>query len=951
MSNVINLQSFFFQQPPPIDLQQQLDHVLLGSDFVAEQLQRAPQILSTLVDSQRLFRPMAASEFVSTLHARIHHLKNQQVETNEAFDIAIRQWRQCEYVRIIWRDLTGAADLIEVMNEVSYLAEAALQACVDWHFPRLLEQYGTPTAEDSGRALTQHDFMIIALGKLGAGELNLSSDIDLMFAFSEPGMTNRTLSNQEFFNRLGQKIIHSLHEISVEGFVFRVDMRLRPYGNSGALTQSLDALEAYYQDQGRPWERYALIKARAMTGGDANCARLQSIIAPFVYRKYVDFTAIHALREMKALINREVLRQGAAQDIKTGTGGIREIEFIVQVFQLIHGGRETCLQALSLFAALEAVLLLGLLPPAVGEELRQAYIFLRRLENRLQALQDRQTHQLPSDAHNQQRIARMMDFADWESFSQSLEQIRYRVRGHFSSMVRDASEEQRQVDPQWEWYQAWWSGEFTEQQTRDLLANTGFADVSRAIALMSEFRQSMHARNLQAQGRERLDQLMPLLLLRIAQCPQAELVLVRVLPIIEQIVRRSAYLSLLIERPHALQRLVTLCAASVWIPERIARFPNLLDELLYDFKQLRLPTLQDLQLTLEQQLLRAGEYDLEAQMEILRDFKNVHLFHVAVAEITGAIALMDISDALTFIAQTIIDAALRIASEHMIAQYGYPQGIDGPLKEIELAIIAYGKMGGFEISYGSDLDLVFIYRAQADLQTQGPKSLENGVYYGRLAQRVIHMLSTMTHGGRLYEVDTRLRPSGESGLLVCQFSYLREYLFNQAWTWEHQALVKARGLVGHAQLLQDFHQLRHKVLCYPRLDKILRIQVVSMRTKMLEHLGSNASEHIFDIKQDRGGVIDIEFLVQYGVLLYAQQYPELTLETGTIRSLRAFAARHLLAEVDAECLVAAYMAYRSTSHALILKNQQTQVDADEFVAYREQVQRLWRAFVCLGKKC
>ena len=799
--------------------------------------------------------------------------------------------------------------------------------------------------------LSQQDFMIIGLGKLGAGELNLSSDIDLMFVFSEPGVTNRTLSNQEFFNRLGQKIIQSLHEISVEGFVFRVDMRLRPYGNSGALTQSLDALESYYQEQGRPWERYALIKARAITGSGANCLRLQKIIAPFVYRKYVDFTAINALREMKALINREVLRLGAAQDIKTGTGGIREIEFIVQVFQLIHGGRETCLQTLSLFAALDAVMLLGLLPPSVGQELMQAYIFLRRLENRLQALQDRQTHQLSTDPNSQQRIASMMNFADWTAFSEALDKIRYRVRGHFSSMVRDVSEEQRQIDPQWELYHAWWSGELRKTQIRDLLVSTGFAESERALVLLADFRQSMQSRHLQAQGRERLDQLMPLLLLCIAKCPQAEVVLVRVLPIIEQIVRRSAYLTLLIERPHALQRLVTLCAASVWIPERLARFPNLLDELLYDFKLLRLPTLTELHQTLEQQLLRAGEYDLEAQMEILRDFKNVNLFHVAVAEITGAIPLMDVSDALTFIAQTIVDHAFRIASDHMIAQYGYPQGPDGPLKKIELAILAYGKMGGFEMSYGSDLDLVFIYCAEAELQTQGPKSLENCVYYGRLAQRIIHILSTMTHGGRLYEVDTRLRPSGESGLLVCQLSYLREYLFNQAWTWEHQALVKARGLVGNSDLLAAFTQLRHRVLCYPRLDKILRIQVVSMRNKMLEHLGSSASEHIFDIKQDRGGVIDIEFLVQYGVLLYAQQYPELTLETGTIRSLRAFAARKLISEDNAESLVVAYMAYRSTIHALILKNQQPQVDADTFVAYRQLVQRLWRDFVCLGHAC
>jgi glutamate-ammonia-ligase adenylyltransferase len=936
----MNIQSFSFQRAIPADMQAQLDRVLYGSDFVAEQLQRRPQILSTLVDSGRLFRHMTVSDFVASLAQYC-----QNISSHEQFDVAIRQWRMSEYVRIIWRDLTGLAELTEVMSEVSYVAEVALQACLDWHFPRLEKQYGSPLCGDV--PLTQQDFMIVGLGKLGAGELNLSSDIDLMFVFSEPGMTNRTLSNQEFFNRLGQKIIQSLHEISVEGFVFRVDMRLRPYGNSGALTQSLDALENYYQEQGRPWERYALIKARAITGSDANCLRLQKIIAPFVYRRYVDFTAINALREMKALINREVLRLGAAQDIKTGTGGIREIEFIVQVFQLIHGGRETCLQTLSLFAALDGVMLLGLLPPAVGQELTQAYIFLRRLENRLQALQDRQTHQLPTDAIFQQRIASMMDFTDWQAFSDALEKIRYRVRDHFSSMVRDVSEEQRQIDPQWELYHAWWSGELSQIQVNDLLANTGFANSERALNLMTDFRQSMHARHLQAQGRERLDQLMPLLLLCVAKCPQAELVLVRVLPIIEQIVRRSAYLTLLIERPHALQRLITLCAASVWIPERLARFPNLLDELLYDFKLLRLPTLPELQKTLEQQLLRAGEYDLEAQMEILRDFKNVNLFHVAMAEITGAIPLMDVSDALTFVAQTIVENAFRIASDHMIAQYGYPQGPDGPLPEIELSILAYGKMGGFEMSYGSDLDLVFIYQAEADLQTQGPKSLENGVYYGRLAQRIIHILSTMTHGGRLYEVDTRLRPSGESGLLVCQLSYLREYLFNQAWTWEHQALVKARGLVGNRELLNVFTQLRHRVLCYPRSDKILRIQVVSMRNKMLEHLGSNASEHIFDIKQDRGGLIDIEFLVQYGVLLYAQKYPELTLETGTIRSLRAFAARQLISEENADGLIAAYMAYRSTIHALILKNQQPQVDADTFLGYRQLVQRLWREFVCL----
>lgn len=924
-----------------------LPKVLSGSDFFANQLIQHPLYLTELLEKDELWNKQS-----KLYYARKVVVFDWLAMESEAFDRALRAFRNKAYIRIIWRDSLHLSTVQETMQDLSDLASILIKLCVRIHTKKLVQVHGKPT----NHAGIPQDLVVIAMGKLGAHELNLSSDVDLIFTYPEegetalePGMSaKKQLSNQEFFIRLGHRIIYSLNEVTSDGFVFRVDMRLRPYGQSGALASSFASLEKYYLDQGRSWERYAFIKARAITGEYKQVGNVFKFLNTFVYRRYVDYGVIDAIRKMKALINREVLRQGDVDNIKIGTGGIREIEFIVQIFQLIQGGQKSQLRTSRLLSALSVLESEQMLPEQVVFELREAYIFLRRSEHVLQAFDDRQTHLLPGDEEHRERMAYVMGFSAWHLYAQVLEKHRNLVRLHFGEMVKPDQEEEVSEDLQVELFQAWWLDELTSDQLFLLLQDTEFADIKTANLVLNDFRISVYARLMQRTEKERIDQLMPILLSCIAENELANTVLSRITMILEQVIRRSSYISLLIERPKALSQLIMLCGVSQWIPEELTRFPHLLDELLYDFHLMTIPTAKELREELRQQLLRVPEEDLESQMEILRMFKNVHRFHAAVAEIMQVFPVTEISDYLTLVAECLLQMALDISVQQLVAKYGLPQRSEAASSPdpIQILIIAYGKMGSMEMSYGSDLDLVFVYQAEPHLSTQGPKSIENQVFYARLVQRTIHILSTTTHGGRLYEVDTRLRPSGESGLLVCQLQYLEQYLLNNAWTWEHQALVRARAVAGHPDLSKDFDQLRQNILCLPRTEKILQIQIIKMRAKMMEQFGMPVDAAVFDIKQDAGGLVDIEFIAQYGVLLWAQRYPDLVQEVGTLKIIEAFSRLDLLSTVQAEQLSEAYIEYRSMIHLLIIKNLPSTITATKFEYHRTVVRSVWREFIC-----
>lgn len=928
----------------------ELQQVLAGSDFVAEQLRRDPAMAWRLTQERQLWRSLVPGEMASLLAAALADSASE-----EQLAQRLRRFRQQHQVRIIWRDLTRQAATMETTRDLSDMADVCLDQAYQWVYQQLASDFGTPFSH----AGVQQHMVVLGMGKLGAQELNLSSDIDLIFAFPAQGDTQggrRSLSNQEFFTRAGQRLIKLLDEVTVDGFVFRVDMRLRPYGDSGALVFSFNALEQYYQSQGRDWERYAMIKARVVAGDQQAGAELLGMLKPFVYRRYLDFAAIEALRNLKQMIQREVQRKGLQDNVKLGSGGIREVEFIGQAFQLIHGGRDRSLQQRPILAVLDVLATNVYLPDEAVDELKGAYLFLRDTEHALQAIDDRQTQMLPTDRLNQARVALVMGFGNWDEFRRQLELQRSRVERHFAGVIADPDEDQDQAQPPYAEWMTLLTGFPEPEQAREQLAEGGFRDPERAWSLLQTLMHSARVRAMQRMGRERLDIFMPRLLGMACEQDDPDLALERVMPLVEAVARRSAYLVLLTENPGALRELLVLCAASPLLAEQIARYPVVLDELLNAGRLYRPPETGELLDELRQQLLRIPEDDLEQQMEVLRYFKRAHTLRVAASEIAGSLPLMKVSDYLTWIAEAILQQVLQLAWRDMVRRHGVPRRHDGSACELDFIIVGYGKLGGIELGHGSDLDLVFIHDGDTEAETDGPRPLDGGRFYTRLGQRIIHMLNTQTTSGVLYDVDMRLRPSGDSGLLVTSLEAFARYQQEKAWTWEHQALVRARPLAGCAQLSHKFDALRAAVLGRERDEQVLRQDVLGMRQKMRDNLATQATragfdesafsaEALFDLKHDAGGIVDIEFMVQYAVLAWSCRYPELLRFTDNIRILDGLRDAGLIAGEDVQRVQEAYKAYRAAAHRLALQKQPGKTPGDQFHDYRHDIIRLWQQWL------
>ncbi len=924
---------------------QQLSRTWGGSEFVAAQCTRHPEwLVERLPDLER--------SYTDSCYAEALRQRLAEVTEEAALHACLRQFRNREMMRIIWRDFNRLAEMEETTRDLSNLADACIDEALNWLYGQACINWGTPMSRGrDGQPAEPQQLVVLGMGKLGAQELNLSSDIDLIFAFPENGETEggrRSLDNQTFFNRLGQKLIQALDNNTADGFVFRVDMRLRPYGQSGILSPCFNAMEEYYQDQGRDWERYAMIKARVVAGDRQAGQQLQSTLQPFVYRKYLDFSAFESLRDMKEMISREVRRKNLEGNVKLGSGGIREVEFIGQAFQLIRGGRDSRLQQRELRN------ILPLLPETVGmpelavDELLSAYRFLRNTEHAIQGFADQQTQELPRDESGQLRLAWVMGFENWDGFFTELQKQRGNVTRHFAEVIAPVQEEDEEQSRQDSW-QPLWQGEPDDSEAIALFAQSGHEDPEESLRLINNLRSSRRVELMQQIGRERLDTLMPLLLETVADNDSPTRTLKRVLQLVEAVLRRSAYFVLLIENPGALAQLVRLCSASSWFADQLAKQPILLDELIDVHSLYNPPDKEALQDELRQQLLRIPEEDTEQLMEALRYFKNAHVLRVAAAEISGALPLMKVSDYLTYIAEVVLEGALDIAWRMMTEKHGAPQREPGVPCDPDFIIVGYGKVGGIELSYGSDLDLVFIHDAAPGLATDGPKPIDCQVFFTRLGQRIIHLLNTATTSGQLYEVDMRLRPSGSSGLLVSSLKAFREYQLNEAWTWEHQALVRARVVAGCPRLQGRFEQVRKEVLGQRREPEKLRQEVREMRLKMREHLGSKSAKNgetgVFHLKQDAGGIVDIEFLVQYFALASAVDSSELITFTDNIRILDAVEQTGLLPPEDTELLREAYKSYRSVGHRLSLQEQSGVISAQEMQDLRSAVAAIWERVV------
>jgi [glutamine synthetase] adenylyltransferase / [glutamine synthetase]-adenylyl-L-tyrosine phosphorylase len=907
--------------------------VFAASDFVARSCARDAQLLPALITSGDLERALSREDFALRAPQPADMPADAQAQQ------ALRCWRRREFVRIAWRDLAGWAPLNETLTELSAFADTAISAALAHARRMLVARYGEPRSGD-GEA---QPLLIIGMGKLGGGELNFSSDVDLVLLFPEHGETDgaRGIANEEFFTRLGQALAQLLETPTAEGFVLRVDLRLRPFGDSGPLVSSFASFEDYLPRHGRDWERYAYVKARPITALERYAEIEANALRPFVYRRYLDYGVFESLREMKALIEREVARRELADHVKSGPGGIREIEFIVQALQLTRGGRDKHLQTPSLFAALARLEATGLLPATAAQELRAAYVFLRRLENRLQMLSDLQVHRLPSDALARERIALAMGAQDWPALAAGLERQRERVSHHFRLTFGGGEPDNAAVRVD---LGRFWDSEAEVAALDAALARAGFSDSGEVARLLLELRASALVRNLDEGGRRRLQALLPALLADVAGSSAQLPVLRRVLKIIEATGKRSAYFALLTENGAARERLIELCRHGDFLAAQIAAHPLLLDELIDERLLSLLPTRADFARELESRLEQLQEDDPEQQVEALRQFQRAALFRVAVADITGVLPLMQVSDRLTDIAELIVERAMQFGWRQMTSQFGVPSCSDGAsARAVNICAAGYGKLGGMELGYSSDLDLVFLHDSHGERQeTTGARPIDNQVFFVRLAQRIVHLLTMTSAAGRLYEVDVRLRPSGKGGLLVTNIEAFAEYQRQDAWTWEHQALLHARAVAGSPALRARFEAVRLEALCNHVRRDTLRGEVRSMRERMRREL-SRGDGARFDIKQDPGGVADIEFLAQYWALQWAREYPPVAMFSDTIRQLESAASADLVPQASVDVLTHAYRTYRAATHRLSLDDAPALAAATDFKETRAAVTRIWDA--------
>ncbi|MEI2742980.1 MAG: bifunctional [glutamate--ammonia ligase]-adenylyl-L-tyrosine phosphorylase/[glutamate--ammonia-ligase] adenylyltransferase [Candidatus Competibacter sp.] len=921
-------------EPPKGAALEQTLRVWACSEFVARACIREPAQLMALMAQGGLSAAYGPGEYARRLERRL-----AEVADEPQLNIALRDFRRWEMIRIAWRDLTDAAGLEETLGDLSDLAEQLIDQALARLHEGQCQRYGQPRDADG----QPQRLVVLGMGKLGGRELNFSSDIDLIFTYPRQGQTDgaRSVSNEEFFRRLGQRLSKLLAEPTAEGFVYRVDLRLRPFGDSGPVAMSFSAFEDYYQNHGRDWERYAMIKARVIAGDREAGERVLAGLRPFVYRRYLDYSAFASLRDMKALIAQEVERKGVRRNVKLGPGGIREIEFIGQAFQLIYGGREPALRERGILRVLDLLDASGRLPAAAVEQLKQAYEFLRRVENRLQAWADQQTHLLPDDDLGQRRLAFAMGFSSWSAFDQELARHLEAVAQQFAQVFGEADDSK--PVPAKTGLATLWQVEPDEDRALAVLDDHGFEEPALAWNRLRALKHGFSYRSMSLRGRERLDGLIPRVLEAAALAPRPTATLERVLDLLEAVARRSVYLALLTDHPQALAQLIKLCAASGWIGKHLARYPLLLDDLLNPAALYAPLDRRQLARDLKRQLARVAPEDSEEILNALRYFKQTQVLRVAAADVSGAMPLMIVSDHLTEIAETLLREVLELAWADLLPKFGQPRcAVDGVERDARFAIVAYGKLGGIELNYGSDLDLVFLHDSAGARQlTAGPRQIDNPSFFAKLVQRIIYWLTTRTGAGDLYEVDTRLRPSGRAGLLVSSFEAFADYQCRQAWTWEHQALARARVVAGPPELAERYQTLRREILSVECEPEALRQEVCEMRERMRAELDTGTSER-FDLKQGRGGIADIEFMVQYKILAHAHRYPDLLTYTDNIRQLDGLERAGILSVADAARLRNAYRNLRRRIHWLKLQELPACAPSDEAAEIRESVARIWR---------
>lgn len=901
------------------------------SPFVADVVAQDASAVTVASETEKIHL-LAAQDYLPRLQQALASVTDESHAQQ-----VLRRYRKQWFAALAAADVTGQIELRSMLEHLSAAADAFIIAARDWLYPRFTARYGTPR-DALGEA---QPLWVLGMGKLGGRELNFSSDIDLIFCYPERGETDhqrKPIETDVFFTKLVQGIMSLLDALTADGRVFRVDLRLRPFGQSGPVVTSLAALEYYYQEQGRDWERYAMVKARLIGADAAGEHAFKDLLRPFVYRRYIDFSAIDALRKMKALISQETKRQGVQNNIKLGPGGIREVEFIAQTFQLIRGGQQRQLQTQSLYQAYQVIAEQELLPQHTVQELLGSYELLRRAEHCLQEYNDEQTQTLPSDPERQQAMAAAFGLT-WDALIAEIQRAMAVVHEHFQHVIGDNETDDEDSGS----LQLLWQDMVEDSTALDVLHDYGL-DKHRAQLIwqqVNELRMEVRKRGSGPRGRKAMGKLVPVLVQRCIQLADAEVVLERVFTLLRRIMSRTAYVELLVENAGAREQLVKLCRASSWIAQQLASFPILLDELIDPQHLYQLPQLNEYRAIVDEYLLRIPEQedDLEAQMNALRQARQSCQLKIAAADISGALSLMKVSDHLSYLAEALIAAVVNLAWRQLSARHGTPPGRSQD--NMGFAVIAYGKLGGLELSYSSDLDLVFVTDSDYHGETDGAKPLEVQQFYLRLAQRVLHLFTTRTVIGTLYEIDMRLRPSGKAGLLVTRLSTYAGYLREDAWTWELQALVRARPVFGDNALCDAFQKLRREQLQKSRDGSDLARQVVDMREKMRSHKELRSEQHSFDLKQGVGGITDIEFLVQYLVLRYSCDHPALADYTDNVRILEQAGEKQVMSAEQAQQLTEVYIREREWLHQLALDDRDS-LTHQSFSAERTVVEKAWQ---------
>ena len=912
--------------------------VWVASPFIKRVCISQPTWLKNLVNNQDLHTDFDRSNYeerIKTIISQAHDLPELQK--------LLRQLRTAEYARIAWRDLQGYASVKQILHELSLFAECCLSGVLNWCFDWLKT---LPRTTEYERSL-QNRVVIFALGKLGGKELNFSSDVDLVFAYSDDVVQTQEqqAATAKFYLKLVQLVIRVVGEQTEDGFVFRVDTRLRPFGNSGTLIPTFSAIEQYFQTHGRDWERYAWIKANVIAGDIEVGRRFLAEVTPFIYRRYLDYGAVQSLRSMKELVDVKARQNTTKVDVKIGQGGIREIEFIAQMFQLIYGGRDQNLRIRSTIDVLNYLKKLKMLSNENISDLVSAYIFLRKVENGLQLQNDQQTHQLPKDEQDKNHFAYLIGTDNWDEFYCEYKKHTSNVNAVFSSLLQTNEAGYPSESDEFKDFVYLWQQIDDKQYCINILEKFSLKDAQSIYERLRIFSQANVVQQLVPLARKRLDEFIPIFLSNILELDNPDLVIDRFLAILKKIVQRSTYISLLIENQNKLNKLFTLLEISPWIAQYVSTHPILLDEILRMDNSYELPSVPLLQKQLDTYIQSSSD-DLEKYMEGLREFKHAQLLQIAAVDIAENFPIMKVSDHLTWLAETCLNSAIIRANKDLSEKYGKPICImDGESYVPELLIIEYGKLGGLELGYGSDLDIVFVHNSRGkSCETDGELRLGNDVFFTRLVQRAIHLMTTITSAGKVFEVDIRLRPYGESGPIVSSIAAYENYLENEAWLWEKQALIRARPLNVNSSLADEFYRIRKNVLCQKRDIGVVRNSIIEMREKILSEHGSK-EEKIFDIKKDNGGLIDIEFIVQFYVLSYAHEYDELCTYTDNVRILEACSESKLIDKKITDELKSIYLKYRKYLHQLNLRLLPQTVEEHEFKNERSIIQKYWTSLL------